>query len=94
MVKIARKDSRGCKHSSGSYKRKSGPKGARKGKQMQAKQSHLVKAREKASWNRKIPQLIASLALARGESMDAALSGWHCIPPLRLLRRLRTFSLT
>lgn len=70
MVKIARKDNRGCKHSSGSYKRKSGPKAARKGKQMKAKHSHLVKAAEKSSWKRKIPHLIASLALARGESMD------------------------
>jgi len=38
---------------------------------MQAKRSHLVKVTEKSSWKRKIPQLIASLALARSESMDA-----------------------
>ena len=33
--------------------------------------SHIISATQKSSWNRKIPQLIASLALARDESMDA-----------------------
>jgi hypothetical protein len=52
---------------------------------MQTQLSHLANAREKASWKRKIPQLIASLALARGESMDAGEARMALYTTLKLI---------
>ena len=50
--------------------KKRGPKKA-PGKAMSPGKLQKLRALEEANWKRKIPKLIASLALERGESMDA-----------------------
>ena len=95
MAKNRRKTGLDTKHSKGSYKKKPGPKPSSPGKRVNKRRKHLLGASHFASWESKIPKLIASLALERGESMDAgearmALS----IPPSRSLRRPRTSSST
>ena len=51
--------------------KKRGPKGKPPGKAMSPGKLQKLRALEEAHWKRKIPKLIASLALERGESMDA-----------------------
>ena len=51
--------------------KKRGPKGKAPGKAMSPGKLQKLRALEEAHWKRKIPKLIASLALERGESMDA-----------------------
>ncbi len=71
MGKNQRKDRREGKHETGSWMKKRGPKGKAPGKAMSPGKLQKLRALEEAHWKRKIPKLIASLALERGESMDA-----------------------
>ena len=71
MAKNRRKPGLDTKHIRGSYKKKSGPKPSSPGKRAHKRRKHLLGASQFASWKSKIPKLIASLALERGESMDA-----------------------
>jgi hypothetical protein len=71
MAKNRRKPGLDTKHATGSYKKKPGPKPSSPGKRVNKRRKHLLGASHFASWKSKIPKLIASLALERGESMDA-----------------------
>jgi hypothetical protein len=71
MAKNGRKDARQGKHGMGSWKKKSGPKAKRHGKTMSAAKLRSQNGLEEARWKRKIPKLIASLALVPGQSMDS-----------------------
>ena len=71
MGKNARKERRDGQHGPGSWKRKSGPKAQSPGKSMSPANKRSRDALDTINWKRKIPKLIASLALERGESMNA-----------------------
>ena len=70
MGKNKRDERRRGKHGAGTYKRKSGPKKKHPGAPLVPSKRQKNCASDKAAWKRKIPKLIASLALERGESMD------------------------
>ncbi len=71
MAKNKRIDRREGKHGAGSWLKKSGPKAQRGGKAISPAKERSHKALGKARWKAMIPKLIASLAIERGESMDA-----------------------
>ena len=63
MGKSERNDRREGKHEPGSWIKKRGPKGKRPVKEMSPGKLQKHRALEEARWKRKIPKLIASLAL-------------------------------
>ncbi len=70
MAVNKKKDRRGVQHTKGSFIKKSGPKPKRAGKACSPAKLQQQCAWNKALWKIKIPQLIATLALQTGESMD------------------------
>ena len=67
MAANRRKPGLDKEHTKGSYKKKSGPKVRSPGKKATKRKVQSTGAYKFSSWKSKIPKLIASLALERGE---------------------------
>jgi len=85
MAKNRRKHAEGVSHKKGEHKCKSGPKRSKTGKRATLGKAQRRTSLSKANWKLKIPKLIASLALERGESMDAGVARMALYTTLKVI---------